>query len=135
VNASYTCGNPEKARTVHPCCIERPAVESMSATTCPYQYVLSNGVPVSGTEKSVFASKGPASSPVAIAACGLIGGPLWLVLVHALAPDISTLASLAGTRGGSSRYDAFHTYLAPVTPGSHSSALLTSVSTASLATD
>jgi hypothetical protein len=46
-----------------------------------------------------------------------VGGPLWLFVVLALAPDISMLAYLADPRAGSTVYNAFHTYLAPVTLG------------------
>lgn len=45
------------------------------------------------------------------------GGPLWLFVVLALAPDISMLAYLAGPHVGSRLYNALHTYLAPVTLG------------------
>jgi hypothetical protein len=41
-------------------------------------------------------------------------GPLWLFLVLALAPDVSMAAYLAGPRAGSRLYNAFHTYLAPL---------------------
>lgn len=54
---------------------------------------------------------------MATAAYVTIGGPLWLFVVFAFAPDISMLAYLAGPRVGSSLYNAAHTYLAPVTLG------------------
>lgn len=54
---------------------------------------------------------------VATAAYFVVGGPLWLFVVLALAPDIAMLGYLAGPRIGSRLYNAFHTYLAPVTLG------------------
>ena len=50
----------------------------------------------------------------ATAAYFALGGPLWLFAVLALAPDVSMAAYLAGPRVGSRLYNAFHTYLAPL---------------------
>jgi hypothetical protein len=44
----------------------------------------------------------------------LLGGPLWLFLLLALAPDVAMLGYLAGPRIGSSVYNAAHTYVAPL---------------------
>jgi hypothetical protein len=40
--------------------------------------------------------------------------PWWLLLVLALAPDLSLLGYLAGPRIGSYAYDVVHTYVGPV---------------------
>lgn len=49
-----------------------------------------------------------------------VGGPLWLYLLLALAPDLSMLGYLAGTWAGSRTYNAAHTYLVPVAIGATS---------------
>jgi hypothetical protein len=67
--------------------------------------------------KSVLRIEGAVIAAVATAAYLTIGGPLWLFVVLALAPDVSMLAYLADPRVGSTVYNAFHTYLAPVTFG------------------
>lgn len=67
--------------------------------------------------KSILRLEGAVIAAVATAAYFTIGGPLWLFVVLALAPDVSMLAYLAGPRVGSTVYNAFHTYLAPVTFG------------------
>lgn len=41
------------------------------------------------------------------------GGPWWLFAVLLLAPDISAIGYLAGSRVGASVYNAAHTYLGP----------------------
>lgn len=46
----------------------------------------------------------------ALLAYALVGGPWWLLLVLALAPDLSMLGYLAGPRRGSLVYNLFHTY-------------------------
>lgn len=43
-----------------------------------------------------------------------LGGPLWLLLVLALAPDLSMLGYLAGPGTGSTVYNAVHTYVLPL---------------------
>ena len=67
--------------------------------------------------KFILRLEGAGIVAVATAAYFTIGGPLWLFLVLALAPDLSMLAYLAGPRVGSNIYNLFHTYLAPVTLG------------------
>lgn len=42
------------------------------------------------------------------------GGPLWLLLVLALAPDLAMLGYRAGPRVGAATYNAVHTYALPV---------------------
>ncbi|MFB6189818.1 MAG: DUF4260 domain-containing protein [Halapricum sp.] len=61
--------------------------------------------------------EGAGIAAVATVAYFALGGSLWLFVVLALAPDISILTYLAGLRVGSHVYNAFHTYLAPVTLG------------------
>lgn len=46
-----------------------------------------------------------------------LGGPLWLLAVLALAPDLSMLGYLAGPRVGSRCYNLAHTYTLPVALG------------------
>ena len=46
-----------------------------------------------------------------------IGGPLWLLVVLALAPDLSMLGYLAGPRIGSLAYNVVHTYALPLSLG------------------
>lgn len=46
-----------------------------------------------------------------------LDGPFWLLVVLALAPDLSMVGYLAGPRVGSTTYNAFHTYVAPLAVG------------------
>lgn len=50
----------------------------------------------------------------ALAAYGWLDGPLWLLLVLFLAPDVSMLAYLAGPRIGSLGYNVVHVYVLPL---------------------
>lgn len=43
-----------------------------------------------------------------------LGGPIWLLIVLALAPDLSMLGYVIGPRVGSFVYNVFHTYTIPV---------------------
>jgi hypothetical protein len=61
--------------------------------------------------------EGLAALSVALGAYLALDGPLWLLAVLALAPDLSMLAYLAGPRVGSLGYNLFHTYTAPVALG------------------
>lgn len=54
---------------------------------------------------------------VALEAYALLGGPLWLLAVLALAPDLSMLGYLAGPRAGSAAYNVVHTYTLPLVLG------------------
>lgn len=47
-----------------------------------------------------------------------LDGPIWLLVVIALAPDLSMLGYLAGPRPGSWSYNVVHTYTVPVALGS-----------------
>lgn len=46
-----------------------------------------------------------------------LGGPLWLLVVVALAPDLSMVGYLAGPRVGSLSYNVVHTYALPLALG------------------
>jgi hypothetical protein len=46
-----------------------------------------------------------------------LGGPLWLLAVLALAPDLSMVGYLAGPRVGAFAYNAVHTYVLPLVLG------------------
>jgi len=46
-----------------------------------------------------------------------LDGPLWLLLVLALAPDLSMVGYLAGPRVGSLAYNVVHTYSLPLALG------------------
>jgi len=46
-----------------------------------------------------------------------LGGPLWLLAVLALAPDLSMLGYLAGPKRGSLAYNVAHTYAVPLAIG------------------
>lgn len=46
-----------------------------------------------------------------------LDGPLWLLVVLALAPDLSMVAYLAGPRIGSLGYNTVHTYVLPAVLG------------------
>ena len=57
---------------------------------------------------------------VAVAAVALyfhLGYPWWLLLLLALAPDLSMVGYVAGPRVGAIAYDAAHTYAVPVALG------------------
>lgn len=61
--------------------------------------------------------EGAGVAAVATVAYFALGGPLWLFVVLALAPDISMLAYLVGPRVGSNVYNVLHTYLVPIALG------------------
>lgn len=65
----------------------------------------------------VLRFEGIAVFTAAVAAYLWLDGPLWLLVALALAPDLSMLGYLAGSRMGSYLYNAFHTYVGPVTLG------------------
>lgn len=67
--------------------------------------------------KSILRLEGFALFAVAIGAYFMIGAPLWVLLVLALAPDLSMLGYLLGSRVGSRVYNAFHTLVAPAIIG------------------
>ena len=46
-----------------------------------------------------------------------LNGPIWLLIIVALAPDLSMSGYLAGSRVGSLSYNVVHTYTLPLTLG------------------
>ncbi|MEF8813138.1 MAG: DUF4260 domain-containing protein [Halovenus sp.] len=46
-----------------------------------------------------------------------LDGPIWLLVVLALAPDLSMIGYLAGSRVGSLSYNIVHTYTVPLAVG------------------
>lgn len=54
---------------------------------------------------------------LAVAGYVALGGPFWLLVVLALAPDLSMLGYLAGSRIGSLTYNVVHTYTLPLALG------------------
>lgn len=56
---------------------------------------------------------------LALAGYFWVNGPLWLLVVLALAPDLFMLGYLAGPRIGSLSYNAAHTYSVPFALGAY----------------
>ena len=67
--------------------------------------------------KTILRFEGIVLFGAATAAYFVLGAPVWLFVVLALAPDLSMLGYLAGASVGSRLYNAFHTYVAPVSLG------------------
>lgn len=67
--------------------------------------------------KSILRLEGLAVFTAATAAYFLLGAPIWLFVLLALAPDIGMLGYLAGSGFGSRLYNTFHTYLGPLALG------------------
>jgi hypothetical protein len=61
--------------------------------------------------------EGLAALALALGAYLTLDGPLWLLVVLALAPDVSMLAYLGGPRVGSLGYNLAHTYTLPLALG------------------
>jgi hypothetical protein len=61
--------------------------------------------------------EGLAALAAAIGVYFALGGPVWLLVVLALVPDLSMLAYLAGPRVGSIGYNLVHTYTLPLVLG------------------
>lgn len=59
-------------------------------------------------------AEGLAAFAASTAAYLAIGGPWWLYVALALAPDVSMAGYLAGPKVGAAAYNAAHTYLGPV---------------------
>jgi hypothetical protein len=91
-----------------------------SADTTQYCYLSSASVLEVMNPKLLLRAEGLVVFAAATAAYVAVGGPLWLYLLLALAPDLSMLGYLAGTRAGSMSYNAAHTYLVPVAIGAAS---------------
>lgn len=62
-------------------------------------------------------AEGLATLGAALAVYFAVDGPLWLLVVLALAPDLSMVGYLAGPRIGSLSYNAAHTYVVPLILG------------------
>ncbi|MFB6266666.1 MAG: DUF4260 domain-containing protein [Halodesulfurarchaeum sp.] len=62
--------------------------------------------------------EGLAVVALAIAGYFTLGGSIWLLVILALAPDLSMLGYLAGPRVGSLSYNVVHTYTLPLALGS-----------------
>lgn len=54
---------------------------------------------------------------VALGGYVALDGPIWLLVVLALAPDLSMIGYLAGPRTGSLSYNVVHTYTLPLVLG------------------
>lgn len=61
--------------------------------------------------------EGLAALGIALGGYFTLDGPVWLLVVLALAPDLSMLGYLAGTRLGSLSYKLVHTYTLPLALG------------------
>ncbi|MFC7165518.1 DUF4260 domain-containing protein [Halospeciosus flavus] len=61
--------------------------------------------------------EGAAVFLVALASYVSLGGPWWLLVVLALAPDLSMVGYLVGERVGAAAYNAVHTYVGPLVLG------------------
>ena len=61
-----------------------------------------------------YRAEGAAVFVAALALYFWAEGPWWLLLVLALAPDLSALGFLAGPRVGNVTYNLAHTYVGPV---------------------
>lgn len=66
---------------------------------------------------TVLRVEGGAVLAVALGGYVAVGGPLWLLAVLALAPDLSMVGYLAGPRLGSRSYNVAHTYTLPLALG------------------
>lgn len=64
--------------------------------------------------RALLRFEGVAVSAAATAAYFTLGAPRWLLIVLALAPDLSMLGYLGGARLGSRTYNAAHTYLGAI---------------------
>jgi hypothetical protein len=67
--------------------------------------------------RSFLRVEGLATLAGGLGAYALLDGPLWLLAVLALLPDLSMLGYLAGPRPGSLAYNVVHTYTLPLALG------------------
>lgn len=67
--------------------------------------------------RSFLRVEGLIAFAVAVGSYYTLGGPLWLFLALALAPDLAMVGYLAGVRVGSHVYNVAHTYSLPVALG------------------
>ncbi|NLV06190.1 DUF4260 family protein [Haloarcula rubripromontorii] len=68
--------------------------------------------------RSFLRTEGLAALAIALSGYLTLDGPIWLLVVLALAPDLSMIGYLAGPRLGSLSYNIAHTYTAPLALGS-----------------
>lgn len=61
--------------------------------------------------------EGLATLAIALAGYFTLNGPIWLLVILALAPDLSMVGYLAGPRLGSLSYNIVHTYTMPLALG------------------
>lgn len=61
--------------------------------------------------------EGLAALGVALGAYFTLNGPIWLLVILGLAPDLSMIGYLAGPRLGSLSYNIAHTYTLPIALG------------------
>lgn len=61
--------------------------------------------------------EGLAALSIALARYATLAGPVWLLVVLALVPDLSMVGYLAGPRLGSLSYNVVHTYTLPLVLG------------------
>lgn len=64
--------------------------------------------------RTVLKVEGLAAVVAALAVYFALDGPVWLLVVLALAPDLSMIGYLAGPRVGSATYNVVHTYVLPL---------------------
>jgi hypothetical protein len=62
--------------------------------------------------------EGLAVLAISLAGYFTLGGSVWLLLILALAPDLSMIGYLVGPRVGSLSYNVVHTYTLPLALGS-----------------
>lgn len=67
--------------------------------------------------RTVLRVEGLAVLSIVLAAYFALSGPIWLLAVLALAPDLSMLGYLGGLRAGSLTYNVVHTYTLPLSLG------------------
>lgn len=68
--------------------------------------------------RTVLRVEGLAVPVIALGAYLSLDGPIWLLAVLALAPDLSMIGYLSGPRFGSLSYNIVHTYTLPLALGS-----------------
>lgn len=67
--------------------------------------------------RTLLRIEGLATLAIALAAYFTLNGPGWLLVVLALAPDLSMIGYLAGPKRGSLSYNLVHTYTLPLALG------------------
>lgn len=67
--------------------------------------------------RTILRIEGFAIFGLALASYLVIGGPIWLLVVLALAPDLVMIGYLAGPRVGAISYNVVHTHTLPIALG------------------